>query len=154
MTPVLEHYARQPIAGPVRAVEQGSPSPFGKPRGFWVSVPGEDDWPTWCRAEEFKLEALAVRHIVTLAEAANLLWIESAAALDSFQDRFGIKLPGAARFRLRISIDWRRVAEQHDGIVIAPYQGSRRHEVQWYYTWDCASGVIWHPRAIASVEAA
>ena len=40
-----------------------------------------------------------------------------------------------------------------DGIIIAPYQWYCRMTVDWYYTWDCASGCIWNLDAIESVNA-
>ena len=51
-------------------------------------------------------------------------------------------------------IDWRLVAEEWQGIVIAPYLWERRFDsdARWYYSWDCASGCIWDHRAIAAIE--
>lgn len=50
-------------------------------------------------------------------------------------------------------IDWDRVASKHDGIIIAPYcwQQRLKDETFWYYSWDCASGCIWHPRAVTAL---
>lgn len=50
-------------------------------------------------------------------------------------------------------IDWRRVAESYQGIVIAPYVWARRHHLAsgWYYAWDCASGCIWDSAAVAAI---
>ncbi|QBI98814.1 hypothetical protein SEA_BOBBY_184 [Mycobacterium phage Bobby] len=50
-------------------------------------------------------------------------------------------------------IDWGKVAADYGGIIIAPYQWSRRMDPHWYYTWDCASGCIWNLEAIESLEA-
>jgi hypothetical protein len=60
-----------------------------------------------------------------------------------------------------VVIDWMRVAEKHEGILIAPYLGERLTEPnefleshkeewwRWYYSWDCASGCIWNPNAVS-----
>ena len=42
----------------------------------------------------------------------------------------------------------------YQGIIIAPYLWTRRHHEStgWYYSWDCASGVIWDARAIAELK--
>lgn len=124
-----------------------------KPGGFWVSVDGEDDWEKWCIAEDFALGRLAIRHRITLAATANILHIASLAEIDSFADEYGVDRRSNG-YRLPREIDWHSVAAKHDGIIIAPYQWERRlaDGFSWYYGWDCASGCIWHPRAIASVE--
>ena len=50
-------------------------------------------------------------------------------------------------------IQWDRVAERYQGIVITPYIWSRRlePETHWYYPWDCASGCIWDGEAVESI---
>lgn len=48
-------------------------------------------------------------------------------------------------------IDWQAVASDHDGIIISPYNWPARHEMIWYYPWDCASGCIWNADAITSI---
>lgn len=124
-----------------------------KPRGFWLSVLGEDDWPSWCRGEEYGLDRLSVEHEVTLASDAVILAITSADEIDAFHSRYGAD-PGwripSDRFR---SIDWGLVSESYDGIVIAPYVWPRRlNGPSWYYGWDCASGCIWNLDAIDAVR--
>ena len=50
-------------------------------------------------------------------------------------------------------IDWPKVAERYDGIIIAPYQWSRRLDgPMWYYGWDCASGCVWRARAVLELK--
>jgi hypothetical protein len=55
-------------------------------------------------------------------------------------------------FTLFVGIDWVRVAAEYAGILIAPYQRPVRHEIMWYYTWDCASACIWDTSIIERVE--
>lgn len=57
-------------------------------------------------------------------------------------------LPGMPRYEY---IDWASVCRAYQGIVISPYFWSRRMGPMWYYSWDCASGVIWDADAIESV---
>lgn len=42
-------------------------------------------------------------------------------------------------------LDWLKVKQKYQGIIIAPYQWKCRmaQETKWYYGWDCASGCIW-----------
>ena len=149
----LSHYAGGPDAiTPRRAAQTGRR--HDKPEGLWVSVDGDDDWPSWCRSEEWGLGRLAHHHRVTLADGANLLVLSSADDLDAFTAVFG-RTPEHLTdlFEARdYAIDWPAVAERWQGVVIAPYQWSRRFDLSWYYGWDCASGCIWDPAAIASVE--
>lgn len=145
---LLSHYSAKKLG----AITDGDPRRRGgayKPRGLWVSADGADDWPAWCRSEG--LDAGALRYRINLAGDAKVLRIESVAALDAFDDRYGCSSYPGSRTG---SIDWPAVAETYDGIIIAPYQWERRlsDKAGWYYGWDCASGVIWKARAIASVE--
>ena len=49
-------------------------------------------------------------------------------------------------------INWSRVYEDYQGIVICPYQDKNRMEHLWYYSWDHASGCIWNPELISNVH--
>ena len=156
MTEILAHYSSTPL-GTVRSVEQGPMSM--KPRGLWVSVDScEDNWKTWCETEQWALDELKHRHIITLAEDARILRVSGEKGIDSFTAEYGhpdtvegTPVPGLSS---TYDISWRRVAFRFQGIIIAPYVWSRRlhRETRWYYGWDCASGCIWDAKAIASVE--
>lgn len=150
----LIHYAATPV-GPLESREQDIEGGL-KPKGLWVSVEGNNDgWRAWCEAEQFGLDRLVVAHRVTLAEGANILHLTGAEQLDDFTANYSLTTGWlTAPDRLGYRIDWRAVADKYLGIVIAPYIWSRRLALHthWYYGWDCASGCIWDPAAIASVE--
>ena len=155
----LMHYAAQEVwFDPDRRYEQREPHSFGKPEGFWVSVEGEDDWPSWCRGEECFIDSLAVAHQVTLVDRPNLLIVSTPVGIDSLTATYAVQTEWERRFSWKVNnrrkwpIDWREVSRDYDGVIIAPYQWSRRMETEWYYGWDCASGCIWNLDAIASVE--
>ena len=152
----LLHYSEQPLSGPIRSAaqseEQGA---YLKPCGLWVSVEGENDWPWWCKAEDFQTEHLACATVIILAEDAHILWIESEEEIDAFTHRFGFHPIIGKRYESRsLAIHWHQVAGEYQGVIIAPYIWSRRlHSVSsWYYGWDCASGCIWDASAIAEVR--
>lgn len=153
----LMHYTSEPLVfDPSRTYEQNSPSSFGKPQGFWVSVVGEDDWATWVSGN-MDSARVAHAHRVALATNANIRRIDNGYDLDVFTDQFGVQTDWERRFDKsweKWPIDWRAVAEKYDGITIAPYQWSRRMSHDWYYGWDCASGCVWNLGAIESVELA
>lgn len=142
---LLSHFSATPV-GVIEERRNQAPGP--KPAGLWLSVDGEDDWESWCRGEDYGVARLAIRHRVTLAAGANVLHLHTVDSIDEFTLAFGFRQYGG------LDIDWRAVCAKHDGIIIAPYQWARRlHDgSRWYYGWDCASGCIWHPRAIASIE--
>ena len=141
--PELFHYSQNIVT----SVESRDPSKRGsgcyKPAGFWVSVdePDEDGesygWPAWCESEDYCLDRLGVRHRVDLINAERLLWITTADDLSWFDNIFGEVGP------YNREINWPLVADQFAGVVIAPYQRSKRFDIDWYYGWDCASGIIW-----------
>lgn len=147
---ILTHYSAAPLTK-VRYATQSREYDFrGKPNGLWLSVDQDGDgWRDWCISEGFGLSRLTHVHEVTLAPNAKLLHLSGAAAIDDFSDEYGAR-PHGMRMRY---INWRRVAARYHGIVIAPYVWARRldGDAFWYYTWDCASGCIWNPKAIASI---
>jgi len=131
----------------------------GKPMGTWISVPGEDDWPAWCRSEGFALAKLGYRHTLQL-DMRRVLLIDTLDKLDAFNDSLEPRpdlpsLPARFGYRERPVILfpwWAPMVERYAGIVIAPYQWERRYDYHWYYGWDCASGCIWDPSVLLRVK--
>lgn len=126
----------------LHAVEQEA-RPAAKPKGFWYEVDG--DWRRWCEDEGGLDWGKGPLHELELGDE-RLLFLGSPRAIDEFTERFR-----AAVGPLDEYIDWRRVAEDCDGIEIAPYQWTRRLGLMWYYGWDCASGCIWRPNGATVV---
>jgi hypothetical protein len=149
--PALFHYSAEPL-GELRAVAQEVEPRLGilaKPRGLWLSA--EDDWAQWCTENEFAVDKLAVRARVTLKEPDRLLRLQTVQEILDFQAKYVRLVKG---FELFVGIDWTRAAAEYAGILIAPYQRSARHDLMWYYTWDCASACIWDTSIIERVEPA
>lgn len=169
----LLHYAEAPtVLDRGRTYDQRNLRGTGKPDGLWVSVEGEDDWKGWCEAEAFALHCLEYVHEVTLTEGANVLMISTGKELEAFhaqwsvedefnrkmaereRDLWGADLARAERFRRNHwPVQWKKVAAEYDGIIIAPYLWSHRLDGPfWYYGVDCASGCIWNLDAIDRFE--
>lgn len=147
----LLHYTAKPFTfDPSLSFKQVGHYAGGKPSGLWLSVEGDGDWKEWCEGEQWGLERLKHVSEITLKPHANVLTVDTLAKLDRFSKDF--KAGGDPVVELRY-IDWPRVKNLWDGIIIAPYQWNRRHDFMWYYGWDCASGVIWNLSAIAGVKA-
>jgi hypothetical protein len=117
--------------------------PQHKPQGIWVSVEGVDDWKTWCLAQRWGLDRLEHTAEIHLRQDARILRLTSAQEIDSFTADYG-------SINSIDGIHWQRVADQYQGIIIAPYVWSRQFYPLWYYGWDCASGCIWDAQAIDS----
>lgn len=149
---MLIHYSPD-VVRVVRSIPVSEQGTHYKPNGLWLSVEGPDDWESWCRAEDFRLENLANRHEVVLSDFARIHRIRNAQEIDAFSARYSAVLIPGHDMR---AIDWKKVAEHHDGIIIAPYIWERRisrtPEVFWYYSWDCASGCIWNAKAVESIQ--
>lgn len=148
----LSHYSKEPLAAIEPTYTYGyEPINGMKPRGFWVSVDGDDDWANWCQGESFGLDRYKFQQPVTLL-GNNVLHLTSKEAVLDFARRYpGItKHPELSAYMARNSIDWKRVQQDYDGIIIAPYQWSLRlgENMLWYYSWDCASGCIWNTSII------
>lgn len=135
----LYHYSERPFRGPVKTSVNALTVDM-KPHGLWLSVKGEDDWPAWCEAENFNLERLAHVSQIVLQSDAAIVTLATARDIDEFHRTY--TAPLYLGDRSGTGIDWPRVAETYDGIVIAPYQWSRRldGDARWYYGWDCAAG--------------
>ncbi len=125
-----------------------------KPKGLWFT-PGQDDWKEWC--EENMPHWLEGKTLGWFdVDLSRMLVISEPGALLEFTARFldsemekRMRLLGV-RSIMSFNIDWRAVAEQYDGIEIAPYQWGLRldERCHWYYTWDVASGCVWRRRSV------
>ena len=138
---VLLHYSETPFTLEPRTYHQ---EVHFKPNGLWLSV-GED-WKRWCESEDWGLGRLVTRYQVTLTDNARILQLSTPEDIDAFTVQFMWE---------HMDIDWPEVAARYQGIIIAPYQYTRRlaPNTTWYYPWDCASACIWDLAAIHSIEA-
>ncbi len=149
----LIHYSKERLdrVHSVPQRHQGASQRLYKPVGLWVSVEGDDDWKEWCEGEGFGLERLKCATEIVLSDEPNILHLRGACDLDAFHAECAIDFCGGL---LKV-IDWPRVTEKYNGIIIAPYVYARRLDTRvsdWYYGWDCASGCIWNADAVAEVK--
>jgi len=144
----LVHYSKHPLTE-IRSVSVAEQGDHHKPKGLWVSVLGECDWKSWCEGEGFSLPNLSIAHRIILSDKADILRLSNAQDIDQFTLEFA----RPERYGSRYEIDWQRVANGRDGIIIAPYVWERRLNggADWYYRWDCASGCIWNASAVKQI---
>lgn len=143
----LLHYTEKPL-DEVHDTDQDGERLF-KPRGLWLSVEGEDDWKSWCDAEDFRdCDAMLCYEI--LIDLEDVLWLSGVADIWAFHRQYNVVRP----YPYDVQIDWPAVSRDFAGLVIAPYQWGLRLDsgVPWYYSWDCASGCIWRAAAVESTE--
>jgi len=150
---ILSHWSASPLGALYPVEQHGSDL---KPRGLWLSVDGEQDWPTWCRDNEFRDDnAFMHRAVITLKPDAEVLFLQCEREVLEFTERYGYNpLPGHELLAdTGMFIDWIRVAQEWHGLMVPTYLWSMRmhHRTSWYYGWDCASGCIWNPEAIDNV---
>lgn len=122
---------------------------WDKPKGLWLSVDGDDDWPAWCAQTGIRDIARQHRFHVELADDADVLWLRGFHDLLTFTERFARPIT-----EMITGVAWDDVASEYAGIVITPYCWPARLEMRtlWYYGWDCASGCIWDATAIKAVS--
>lgn len=125
-------------------------SAIGKPPGFWYDV--GLDWLRWLEGEGYFDSDGWMRPYLYEVEidASRLLLIHDLETLDTFSREYQRPLMEGLHTKV---IDWKRVAEKHAGVEIAPYFWPGRLHVDyfWYYGWDCASGVVWQPEGVKSI---
>lgn len=145
----LGHYSKNPVDRLELKSQTNLRTAF-KPRGLWFEVEGDQDWKEWATAEEFVDISAQYHYRIIPSLGTKLLHIQSVAELDEFHEEFKSPerlYPGSPDEY----IDWVKVSESWDGIIIAPYQWSRRLSSDpcshWYYGWDCASGCLWNPKS-------
>ncbi len=154
----LVHYSHKPLGALYSTTSQFKPEyHFDKPSGFWLSAVGGMDWKKFCHDCNWSL-GITVETEFRLKDISNVMVLRGARDLHEFTGRFGVANPTKAESNSELlnepCIDWRKVAEVCQGIIIAPYVGECRMDryTGWYYFWVCASGCIWDVDAIERIE--
>ena len=140
-------------AAPLGELRNADPSQRGvgayKPAGLWLSdESAEISWSEWCRNEQFGIGSMWTDFDVDMAD---VLHISTERGLRKFTDIFGIQQELSQRYS-RIEIDWSTVGARYKGLLITPYIWSCRLDLDWYYGWDCASGVFWDVSCLTLIE--
>lgn len=149
----LSHFSTRPL-NELYSVDQTNLKAFFKPEGLWISVDGSDDWPNWCRGNDFGNIDEQVRYRIHLKSDHNLLILTDADEIRAFDKKYKMKKQSPGRPYEIINIHWGKVSEEYQGIIITPYCWELRMEegFMWYYGWDCASGCIWNADAVEKFE--
>lgn len=145
----LLHYSNKPLSR-VRKLPLSYNRGAYKTSGLWVSVEGKYDWVWWCESQGYNLDRFRYATEIILVKDANVKYLRDARDLDRFTARFH----SSDKPIWDANLDRDRIRGRWNGLIIAPYVHSRRltQHTSWYYGWDCASGVIWNPQAVASLR--
>lgn len=146
----LIHYTNEKFSLEPRKYDQSELDWQAKPNGLWITVEGPYDWKWWCEEEEYNLERLIVSYEIKLKEDAKILYLITEREILNMSIRFPYIKPqwdnpeGQLICRT-YEIDWKKVKEKYQGIIIPQYFWDCRLSEKscWYYGWDCASGCIW-----------
>lgn len=149
----LIHYSKKPLTKVLSRLHKEDGAGAYKTPGLWVSVEGEDDWPAWCKSEQWGLETFGYTTEVILAPENTVLRLKSVKEIDAFTQKYCTE---NRRYENDRNVEWDKVRGAHQGLIISPYQWARRlsPHTRWYYGWNCASGVIWDAAAVAELRPA
>ena len=121
-----------------------------KPRGLWYACGNE--WLSWSR---YEMPDWIGKYVYSIdVNEGSILNIRTYKELEEFDEAYRIKsekIFGEKSFMMN-AIDWGKVAKEYDGIEICPYIYEARYSMDWYSTWDVASGCIWRPSAVQSIK--
>lgn len=128
-----------------------------KPKGLWFSVEGKNlgyNWKDFCEVEEFQTERLRYRHQILFNKKANILHLKTADEVIEFSRKYCDKHHILTEELDSHNLDWVRVKDTYQGIIISPYQEFCRYSVdsEWYYGWDCSSGCVWDLECIEEFQ--
>lgn len=150
-----------------------------KPLGLWISIEDGNGWKECCDDENYNQRGFKHKYSLKLKKDSTILHLKTSTQIREFSEKYGItekdgyemlkesfdtldektKQSAVAYFQTyfskrRDNIDWITVAEEYQGIIIAPYQFDCRLETEtsWYYGWDCSSGCIWDVSCVESFK--
>lgn len=148
------HYTQKPFKFDKNKTYSIYSQALGKPDGLWYDVDGS--WLEFCRTE-FTAELKRIKHRYAIElNTRNVLKITNPDSFREFTIRYSTVRDrnmghlSPSRF---FEIDWLRVQNDFAGIEIAPYLHMFRLDpkTSWYYSWDCACGIVWKISVVRSV---
>jgi hypothetical protein len=150
---ILSHFTSRPFRFDKNRVYNQEEHAF-KPSGLWLSDEKDYGWKKWCTDEGFGSTNIETKFLVN---TNRVLILDTNEKIIKFDEEYSKKYsPTDTDFYKMITkitkIDWRRVAREYDGIIIAPYSRKLRTELFWYNPWDCASGCIWNLSCLTQIE--
>ena len=121
-----------------------------KPTGLWLSDETDYGWSKWCAENNFG----CLKHVYKCTiKTDKILHLKNVPELKSFTKQYPLaEIPGLESLLSEQYIDWAKVMDEYDGILISPYQWTVRLSIMWYYCWDVASMCVWNLDAIENFQ--
>lgn len=146
---ILSHFTSNPFSYDSGARYERMWNPY-KPHGLWLSDEKDIGWTNFCKSEQWNM--LSLKHRTDFEIVDSSKW----AILKTTEEiiQFGRAHMVGESSRFSMSIDWNKVADKYDAILITPYQWAARNNPDsfWYYGWDCASACVWNLKTIRQVK--
>ncbi len=117
-----------------------------KPTGLWSSVDG--DWERLCRLPNYAHWLIGRTCYEVVLGDEKILRLSTIAEVLAFGVKYRRDVPALANFTFP---DWKRIAEEYDGIETTEFCWSPNPAMSWYDLWECASGCIWRPKGVRLV---
>jgi hypothetical protein len=144
--------------GPITEIRNVLQKPGRKPKGLWYGLGDE-----WLHFLEYNMPSRlrGYSYVYTIQPSSSVLHIsdleENFEELLEFTKRYGADYDAFSDIKCP-AIDWKVVAKDYDGIEIIPFicgtgdLPAGEDCVFWYDGWDVASGCIWNPNGVSSLE--
>lgn len=103
-----------------------------KPKGMWYALANE--WAEFIKTQSPEWASDYTNVFLLDIDFSKILRINTPEKLIEFDRKYARSM----------FVDWGAVQQDgYSGVEIIPYQYEYRHKLQWYYSWDLASGCIW-----------
>ena len=124
-----------------------------KPNGLWYGC--GSSWIEWCEYEKFNTKNLQHKFLLDL-DFTKILILDNDSKIKEFAEEYGDTIKELEKFKFgnkkyKQYINWNMVAKNFSGIEICPYSFPLRMQLDWYYSWDVASGCVWNKNAIKNI---
>lgn len=142
-----------------------------KPPGIWFAV--GDEWLQHMKKTNFWMNKYNYLYEIELYKD-NIIVIDSMKKLQEFSSKYGVKKDTKVEFQgvqytlsLTSDVDWYKVKKETktNGVIISPnfkkiyYKYSKHNHLfnvfdglEWYMSWDIASGVLWDTKEIKGLN--
>lgn len=114
-----------------------------KPNGLWYACGNE-----WIERMAYEMPEWIGNYIYSIdLNEGSILNIRGYNQIKDFDKTYGVKTEWGW------GIDWQKVAnEGYGGIEICPHSYRATRSMDWYASWEVASGCIWSPSAVKSIK--
>jgi hypothetical protein len=145
---ILSHFSYEPLKFDSSRTYETLKISF-KPNGFWLSDETQYGWKEWCEnacygSTEYKTDFQV--------DLKNILVLDTDEKILEFSKTHLIKNEERSVFVFDDDfIDWEKVINKYDGILISPYSKILGYKLCWYNSWDCASICVWNLMCLTQI---